>query len=240
MSDAFESVEGRDTAPVFLTCEHASERLPDRWRWPDEDKRLAGTHWAFDLGARELTLELAAAMDSPAVLARFSRLLVDPNREEEHVDLFRAQADGVAVGLNRDLDAGDVRRRVEGYYRPYHAAVDAGLVGSAAPVLLSIHSFTPVYEGHERDVRIGVLFNDDESLARALGAHLEGYFVGVDYNEPWSGRDGLIYAPESHARAHGRKAVELEIRQDLAVDPGFRAQLTASVAGFFSTRSLSE
>lgn len=232
-SEAVERVVGARTAPVFLTCEHASQRLPAGWSWPEPDRRLLDTHWAYDLGARELALELAHALDASAVLARFTRLLVDPNRQEEHDDVFRALADGEPVLLNTGLDDSERERRLAGYHRPYHQAVDAALAAVDAPLLFSVHSFTPLYQGERREVELGVLFNRDEADALALGAALSRRFERVAYNEPWSGRMGLIYAAERHATAHGKLALELEVRQDLAVDPGYRARLVDALAAFF-------
>ncbi|HEY6878905.1 MAG TPA: N-formylglutamate amidohydrolase [Polyangiales bacterium] len=233
VTEAAEVVRGARTAPAFLTCEHASLRLPEPWQWPERDLRLVGTHWSYDLGAREVTLELARALHASAVLSRFSRLLVDPNRDEGHPDAFRAEADGEPVLLNTNLAAEDRARRIERYHRPFHVEVDQALAAVDAPMLFSIHSFTPNYQGELRAVEIGVLFNHEERLAHQLGAILSEEFERVAYNEPWSGRAGLIYSAERHSGRHGRLALELEVRQDRAVDPAFRARLIPVLARFF-------
>lgn len=231
--EAYEAVEGTENAPVFITCEHASERLPSGYGWHPDDERLVGTHWAYDLGARELAMELAVELGAPSVLSRFSRLLVDPNRPEDSDTLFRAEAEGAPVWLNRAIDAGERAQRIERYYRPYHEAIDRRLGGHRAQVLFSIHSFTPVYEGAVRPMEVGVLFDTQEALAmRAAEAIAAAGFVTA-LNEPYSGRAGLIHAAERHAGAHGRKALELEVRQDLAVRPEVRARLVGALARFF-------
>ncbi|HEX5655993.1 MAG TPA: N-formylglutamate amidohydrolase, partial [Polyangiales bacterium] len=135
VTEAVEVVHGSRAAPAFLTCEHASVRLPEAWRWPEPDRRLVGTHWSYDLGAREITLELARELNASAVLSRFSRLLVDPNRDERHADAFRTLADGEAVLLNTGMTPEDRERRLAGYHRPYHAALDAALAAVDAPIL---------------------------------------------------------------------------------------------------------
>lgn len=233
VSEAAEVVRGKREAPAFLTCEHASVRLPDAWQWPAPDQRLVGTHWSYDLGAREITLELARELGASAVLARFSRLLCDPNRDEEHGDMFRALADGEPVLLNTGMTAEDRERRISTYHRPFHVEVDAALAAVDAPMLFSIHSFTPLYQGEPRSVELGVLFNHEEREAHQLGAVLSEEFQRVAYNEPWSGRAGLIYSAERHSQRHGRLALELEVRQDCAVDPAFRARLIPTLARFF-------
>ncbi|MEO0326008.1 MAG: N-formylglutamate amidohydrolase [Myxococcota bacterium] len=215
---------------VVLTCEHASESLPAPWRWPAEDAPLQGTHWAFDLGAAALTRELAEDLAAPAVLSTFSRLFVDPNREEGHDDLFRRSAEGGRpVALNAGLTPAEAERRLALAYRPFHAAIDAAVAASLAPVVLSIHSFTPVYDGKRRDLQVGVLYDRADALGEALDDRLRHAGFASARNAPYSGKEGLIYSADRHATAHGREALELEVRQDLATDPAFRAQLRAVV-----------
>lgn len=226
MIDPVEIIAGSPGAPAFLTCEHASQRMPPGWSWPDADRRLVDTHWAFDPGARELTHDLAGALSTTAVLSRFTRLLIDPNRAETDDTLFRAQAEGEPVELNTILlDAAERARRIERLHRPYHQAIDRELARSSAPLVFSIHTFTPVYEGQRRTLEAGVLFDTEEELAIALHEALRARGVNAALNEPYSGRAGLIFAADHHARAHGRRALELEVRQDLATDPTFRREL---------------
>ncbi|HMY57161.1 MAG TPA: N-formylglutamate amidohydrolase [Pseudomonadota bacterium] len=236
--DAYECLSGDADSPLLLTCEHASQRFPSGYALQARDNRLVDTHWAFDLGARELTHELASALSATAVLANFSRLLIDPNREEHHPDLLRTTADGEAILLNQNVTASDRLHRTVSYYRPYHEAVDAALARSNASVLLSIHTFTPIYEGQPRTVELGVLFDRDESQAESLLSSLRAVFPHVAANQPWSGKLGLIYSAESHAHRFGRTALELEVRQDRAQDPSYRQRLIAVLCDHFRHSSI--
>ncbi len=220
---------------MALTCEHASQRMPEPWEWPAADHWLVGTHWAYDIGAAELVRELVEEVGGVAVLSRFTRLLADPNRPEGSPTLFRTAADGHAVELNRGLSEAERERRLERLWRPYHRAVDEAVAGSRSAVALSVHTFTPVYEGAQRRLEVGVLFDREQELARALGDALAAEGLWVELNEPYSGKEGLIYAIDRHARAHGRRAVELEVRQDLAVDDFFRARLVRTVARWLTS-----
>lgn len=220
-------------APVLLTCEHASERFPHPWTWPEADVRLRGTHWAFDLGAWDLTHELAAKLGAGAVLANFSRLLADPNRPEDSPTLFREIAEGEPVTFNVGLDAEERERRLSQLYRPYHTAVAGVAAASKAEWMLSVHSFTPLYEGQPRAMELGVLFDTEEDAARDFGARVEAAGFVVAYNEPYSGREGLIYSVEKHAFATAKRPIEIELRQDLAVDPAARARLVDAIAAWF-------
>lgn len=234
--EAYEETLGHPSAPLVLSCEHASVRLPSPYSWPAEDAWLVGTHWSYDLGARALTLELSAELRASAVLSRFTRLLIDANRALGQPDLFRSVAEGKAIALNRELDEAERARRIDLYYKPFHSALDQALARCEAPLLLSIHSFTPNYEGDVRSVEIGVLFNHEEVHARALHDALTSEFDGVRENEPWSGKGGLIYSAEVHAQRFGRVPLELEVRQDRLEDAHYRARLVPVLARFVRAR----
>lgn len=230
--DAYEFLPGSVDAPVFLTCEHASERFPEPWKLDGHDARLVGTHWAFDPGAREIVHELAAVLDAPAVLARFSRLVIDPNRDLASPTLFRSDADSFPIHLNLGITDADRAARIERCYEPYHRAIDRALPQCSAPLVFPIHTFTDSYEGQRREMEIGVLFDHEEALADELGARLASAGFLVAMNAPWSGKDGLMYSGDHHARVYGRRALEIEARQDLSVTPAFRARLVPVLADF--------
>lgn len=189
------------------------------------------THWAYDIGAADLARELAAALGTVAVLSRFSRLLADPNRREDAPDLFLRRAEGREVALNRDVDAGERELRLERLWRPYHAAVARELAATRAGIVLAVHTFTPVYAGVAREVEVGVLFDLEEELAERVRGPIAEAGFETRMNEPYSGKAGLIFAAHRHATAAGVRALEIELRQDLAVNPAARARLVAVLAG---------
>lgn len=233
-SQAAEEIDGDYGGRLVFTCEHASAELPEPWIWPEADRWLVETHWASDIGAAAFTRRVAGLMNAPAVLSRFSRLLIDPNRPLDADTLFRTNADGKTVHLNQALLDADRQRRIDDFYDPYHAAVRAMVERSRADTVFSIHTFTDNYEGDARALELGVLFDDDEEPAYQLIRHLEAAGFHVLANEPWSGKDGLAYSPVRHAREFGRRALEIEARQDLIVDEAFAARLAEALAAFFS------
>ncbi len=233
MTEAVEQLSGAPAGvPLVLTCEHASNFLPGPWRWPPSDRWIIETHWSHDIGAAALTRELAATLRAPAVLSRFTRLLIDPNRDLDARELFRSQADGKSIALNTARHSDDERRRISKYYRPYHAAIEKLLVGRHRRWrgLVAIHTFTPVYEKQVRDTEIGVLFDTEEALARKV-LHVLKDSYKVALNDPWSGVGGRhAYSPWYHGRAAGLPWIELEVRQDISGDPERRRRLVPKVA----------
>lgn len=210
--------------PVVLLCEHASNELPQRWGWPDEDSWIVDTHWAWDIGAKDLCVELNKSSGCSAILANFSRLLIDANRTLQSTTLVRSRADGRRIALNQGLSAADVLARIEGYWTPYHRAASALVASKADAVVIGVHSFTPEYEGEKRSLEIGVLFDQDEDFGVWACEQFQALGLKVALNEPYSGLNGLMYSPQKHASKHARKTIELEIRQDLVGDAAWRRE----------------
>lgn len=220
-------VEGNGHSPIVLCCEHASNALHQDW---GEDAWMESTHWAWDPGAAWMTRQLAARWGARAVLARFSRLLIDANRPLYSSTLFRDEADDRPVALNAALPDAARLERIRRWWNPYHHALDEVCAAAPARVLLSIHSFTRDYADHPpREVEIGVLFENDEALAHRILDQLAPTHRDVRPNEPYSGKGGMMYSCYTHARDHGLHAVELEFRQDLLADPVARMSILDAV-----------
>jgi len=213
---AVEIVRSGVSRIAFVTCEHASEEFPEPWSLSAQDSWLKGTHWTHDVGARELALDFCRVFETGAVLSGFSRLVADPNRPPDAADLFRDRAEGRVIELNRRIDQAERDRRLA-LWTAYHRALDREVAESPAAILLAVHTFTPSYEGAARDMEIGVLFDGEAALAEVVRQALDASGFRVAMNEPYSGKDGLMYSVDRHARRHGRRALELEMRQDLAV-----------------------
>ncbi len=222
LHDAYEIAGDPRRGPFLFTCEHATRRLPE-WEPSEADLPYLEDHWGWDVGAADLTRELALLCGSGALLARFSRLVCDPNRSPEEASFVVAEVAGHALSFNRSVDAAERARRRARYFDPYHAAVDRALaqrLASGSEVrLCSIHSFTPVYDGRARPMEVGVLFDDHEAHAERVVGALAGEGFAVARNEPYSGFAGLIYAARRHGRAHGVVYLELEVRNDLIATP---------------------
>jgi predicted N-formylglutamate amidohydrolase len=207
---------------LILLCDHAANAVP-----PGIDLGLADAdmarHIAWDPGARGVTLGLSDAFEAPAVLARFSRLVIDPNRGEDDPTLVMRLYDGTVIPGNRGVDAAERARRLDAYHRPYHAAVTAAIDRSLAqgvtPRLVSVHSFTPQLRGRApRPWHVGVLWDRDDRIAAPLLAALRSDDeLVVGDNEPYTGRlegDCLW----RHGTTRGLPHVLIEIRSDLIAD----------------------
>jgi predicted N-formylglutamate amidohydrolase len=220
--DAYEQIGNPLAGPFLFTCEHATRRLPE-WEPSADDVPYLEDHWGWDVGAADLTRELARLRGCGALLSRFSRLVCDPNRDPGEPSFVVREVGGHTLSWNRAVDDAERARRRARYFDPYHAAIDRALaqrVAAGRPGrLCSIHSFTPVWDGAARAMEIGVLFDAHEVLARRVADALAREGFAVAENEPYSGMAGLIYAAQRHGRAHGVVYLELEVRNDLIATP---------------------
>ncbi|MCB9745924.1 MAG: N-formylglutamate amidohydrolase [Alphaproteobacteria bacterium] len=224
LQDAVEFIGPHDaTGPLVLTCEHASARVPAPLEASAEDEAWLSTHWGWDIGAAELTRELARLTGAPAVLSRVSRLVSDANRSIEHPTWIRERLEeggqSHVLDFNRGLDDAERARREAAYHAPYHESIDAlvarRLLAGLPVLLLSVHSFTPLLDAEVRPMEMGVLFDDHEPLAQRLEQALAAEGFSTALNEPYSGRHGMMYAAHRHGTTHQVVYLELEVRHDL-------------------------
>lgn len=218
----FEILPGEVDAGLILLCDHASSHVPEEYGSlglpPSEFER----HIAYDIGAEALTRALAARFHVPAVLSHFSRLLIDPNRGLDDPTLIMRLSDGAVIPGNARISGAERESRIERFYRPYDDAVnrtiEAGMASGRIPMVLSIHSFTPLWKGQPRPWQVGILWDSDPRLARPL---IEGLAqdpaIVVGDNEPYHGalKGDTLYR---HATKRGLAHALVEIRQDLIAD----------------------
>jgi predicted N-formylglutamate amidohydrolase len=187
------------------------------------DPAVLGDHIAWDIGAAAVARRLSAFLDAPAVLAGYSRLVIDCNRQPGGPESIPAVSDGIAVPGNHDLSETEQAARRDTIFWPYHQTVTNTLARlwhrGTAPVLISVHSFTPRMDGgEERPWDIGVLWNRDPRLAVPLIDHLRhNDDILVGDNEPYSGLK-VAYSIDIHGGADGLPNVAVEIRQDNLFD----------------------
>lgn len=205
-------------ANAVIVCDHGGDAVPEALNGLGLDAAIRARHIAWDIGAADVARRLSDRLAMPAVLAGYSRLVIDLNRPLDDLTSIREISDGVVIPGNRRLTAGDIEARAAEIFRPYHEAVTAALATCpiAVPAVISIHSFTPVMKGFERPWHIGVLYNDDARIAGPLIAALNhNADVTVGDNLPYSGYDLFGNTIETHAMPQGRPNILLEIRQDL-------------------------
>jgi predicted N-formylglutamate amidohydrolase len=158
---AVEFVHGAGQIPVLLTCDHASRVVPHalgKLGLPDD---VIARHIGWDIGAADVTRRLAPLLDAPAILAGYSRLVIDCNRDPDDASSIPRESDGVVIPGNAALTPAARQARRDALFDPFHGAIETWIAArqssGLAPGLISIHSFTPAMQGIERPWHVGVL-----------------------------------------------------------------------------------
>ena len=221
-AQSHEVIEGDPHAGLVIVCDHARNTIPTEYDNlglpPGELER----HIAYDIGVEGVTRGLAQRLGVPAVLGCVSRLVIDPNRGLDDPTLVMRLSDGAVVPGNAEIDERERQKRISRFYRPYDEAVGTLIARSVTagpePVILSVHSFTPVWKGVPRPWHAGILWKKDDRFAPLLLAALAADpQLVVGDNEPYSG--GLAGdTMDRHATAKGLADALIEIRQDLITD----------------------
>ncbi len=238
-SDTFSVLPGRADAGLLLLCDHAGNAFPPGYGTLGLPENQLQRHIAYDIGAAEVTRQLSVALGAPAVMTRYSRLLIDPNRGEDDPTLIMRLSDGAIVPGNRVLTAEEREKRLRLYYRPYHEAIsrvlDRCLASGVTPVILSVHSFTESWKNVSRPWHAGVLWGRDSRLAEPLIEALHAandLIVGV--NEPYAGQ----YEGDTlwqHGTRRGLAHAIIEIRQDLIRDLAGQTAWAERLTGIMRT-----
>lgn len=215
---AFEILNPDGRAPLLLVCDHASARIPALLGTLGLPPAAWGLHIAYDIGAAALTRLLAGRLDAPAVLANYSRLVIDCNRQPGDPQSILAVSDGIVIPGNESLPAEDQEVRAEAFLWPYHHAVEQVFARlrrrGPEPLLFSVHTFTPTLGGEDRFWDAGVLWNRDPRLAVPLINFLRRHEeLNIGDNEPYSGAE-IAYTLNLHAGAAGLANAAIEVRQD--------------------------
>jgi predicted N-formylglutamate amidohydrolase len=222
-------------SPFLLLGDHAGREIPASLANLGLPEAELTRHIAWDIGVAGMGALISQALDATFIRQRFSRLVIDCNRDPARADAIPEISDGAAIPGNRALTPAARQARVAEVAQPYHAAIAAELEARAArglpTILISLHSFTPSMNGVDRPWRFGVLHAENSAYSRAVLACLRAEFgdVLVGDNEPYK-MDEVDFTIPHHADSRGLDYLELEVRQDLLADAAGQAEIAAIVA----------
>ena len=221
--------------PLVLLCDHAGREVPRALGDMGVPRAEWDRHIAWDIGALAAAQHLAKRFGCALIESRYSRLVLDCNRRTDDPGLCPAVADGTPVPANQELTPAARARRVAELHAPYHDAIRSVLANMRAsghvPVVVSMHSCTPVFKGFARPWHIGVLWRSDPRLPVPLMAALRARGdIEIGDNQPYDARDGHGFTMREHCEETGYPHALIEIRQDL-IDTHAGAAKWAAIFG---------
>ena len=218
-------IHERPTAasPFLISCDHAGNLIPRGLGDLGVALIDRARHIAWDIGALGVAQALAQLLDGELVGQRYSRLVIDCNRPPDSGELITTRSEATDIPGNRDLSSAARAARISCIYRPYHdhlrVLLDTRASRARQTIFVAVHSFTPVYLGHERPWQLGILSGKDRRLVTPMLEFLRSHSdLCVGDNEPYR-IDEKDYGIPVHALARGLPHVLFEIRQDLIAQP---------------------
>jgi predicted N-formylglutamate amidohydrolase len=219
-----EIVNPQGKSRAILACDHASCYIPRRLGTLGLAVTERRRHIAWDIGAAEVARRLSDHLDATLVLTGYSRLVIDCNRPLHVADAIAEVSEDTTITGNIGVSASEKSERAAAFYWPYHDAlhelIESRAAAGAVPVLVGIHSFTPVFRGVSRPWHVGVHYRLDARAALLALAALRGEpGLIVGENEPYPVTLEGDYTAPVHAERRGMPYVLFEIRQDLIASP---------------------
>lgn len=233
-NDVVDVINPSGAGRFVLVCEHASNFIPADLNALGLSEEALQSHIAWDPGAMAVALAMSDVLDAPLVAQNVSRLVYDCNRPPDVQSAIPETSEIFTIPGNAGLSRQDRKARTDRYYHPFRNRLtscldrqiakrmsDGGRETVGLPVLVTIHSFTPVYFGEQRDTEIGILHDTDPRLADALlrGASNDAQ-VSFARNQPYGPGDGVTHTLVQHALPRKLLNVMIEIRNDLIAYPG--------------------
>lgn len=212
-------------SPIVLVCDHASNRIPERYGDMGLDPAERVSHIAWDPGALELSFALSQKLDACLVYSTVSRLVIDPNRSPDAANAIWTLSEATAIAANENIDAAERQHRIESFHRPYHDAIETVLDARAAAgrpaILVCVHTFTPVYLGVARPWAVGVLHGSDPALSAAVRDALARFnpSLSIGWNEPYAALKGVTHTLEHHGDRRGLASTMIEVRNNEVLEP---------------------
>ena len=232
---AFRVERPHGRSPYFLTCDHAGARVPSRLGSLGVSAVDMRRHIAWDIGAADVAIRLAAALDAFTILQTYSRLVIDCNRRPGIPASIVRISESTRIPGNEVVTVEEAATREREIFRPYHDRIrtelDTRRAQGRPTMLISVHSFTPRFHGNQRPWHAGVLYNRDRRLAGELLRRLRaepGLVIGD--NEPYSVGDTTDYTIPEHGERRGLPHVGIELRQDLISTEAGQGEWTERLA----------
>lgn len=215
---------------ILLTCEHGGNRIPERYRSLFESpaaQQALESHRGWDAGALQIAEQWKRALKVPLITSQTSRLLIDLNRSIGHPKVYSEWTRTLPDAVRQSL--------IDRHYTPYRdkvvATIQRLLVDHDGVLHLSLHSFTPIWNGLTRPTDIGLLFDpgrpQEASLCSAWQQQLRRCRpdLKTHRNRPYRGTsDGLTTSLRRRFAASKYLGIELEVNQRLFSDAREKTQ----------------
>lgn len=221
----YEVYEGSSGIPVVVSCEHASGFVPEELNnLGTSSEELSNCNYLLDRGAEEAYEFLVAKLGCKGIKAKFSRLVIDVNRDLDQDTLIRTSCGSHSFNGNKGITEEDKKDRIEKYYLPYrnklHDLLSDCEKEHGVCFYFSIHTMENCFEKERREMDFAIIYNKGEKVAKKLGESLKKNGHVVTYNNPYTlKKDVLRITHDAEVMKFNEFAVVVEINDGLVGDP---------------------
>ena len=203
---------------ILFIADHASNYIPNSLENLGLNKKLFNTHIAYDLGIKELCINLSKLLKSKYITGAHSRLIIDLNRDVSDPTLIPEIVDGKIIVKNVNLSENEKRKRISEIYNKYHDNIRSTIKCDHITILISLHSFNPIFKKEKRNIHFGILSNQDRRLSNYIITEMKRRKLKVGDNEPYEGNliGDTMY---KHGLKNNLHHTLIEIRNDLLSSP---------------------
>jgi len=207
--------------PLLFCCDHASKEIPKFCNNLGLNQPTLQKHISYDIGAKFLTKKLAKKFQTNYILAKYSRLFIDLNRNTSHKNLIPKYSDEIEIIGNKDINLQERKYRIKHYHKVYHQKIsnllsDMDKKFKCKTALICVHSFAPSLKNKEnRPWHIGLLYRKDKRIFHEMYKHLKNIKnLNIGKNLPYSGYEDVNYTMTYHGEKKHRPFISIEIRND--------------------------
>ena len=203
---------------ILIIADHASNYIPKEYINLGLPDSFLSNHIAFDIGVKELVLDLSNRLKCKVIQGKYSRLLIDLNRDLNDPTVIPEIVDRKIIPGNIELSKSELRLRVIKIYKQYHNEINQIIKNEKVKVIFSIHSFNPIFKKKKRFFEFGILSNEDKNLSSIIIDQLKLQNLNVGDNRPYKGN---LIGDSMHRHGLGNKLPHalIEVRNDLLSNP---------------------
>ena len=203
---------------ILIIADHASNYIPKENDGLGLSNFFLNQHIAFDIGVKEISLDLSNRLKCKVIQGKYSRLLIDLNRDLNDPTVIPEIVDGKIIPGNIGLSKSEIRLRVKKIYNKYHHEINRIIKNKKVKVILSLHSFNPIFKNKRRFLEFGILSNEDKNLSSIIIDQLKLQKLNVGDNKPYRGNligDSMY----RHGLKNKLPHALIEVRNDLLSNP---------------------
>lgn len=203
---------------ILFIADHASNYIPSSLKNLGLRDNQLNSHIAYDLGVKELCINLSNLFNSKYIIGEYSRLIIDLNRDISDPTLIPEIVDRKIIARNLSLSNYGKRKRISEIYDKYHYEIKTAIKNNNIMALISLHSFNPVFKKKKRNIHFGILSNKDRRLSNYIITEMKRRKIKVGDNEPYEGNliGDTMY---KHGLKNKLHHTLIEVRNDLLSSP---------------------